>query len=226
MLGSVTKQTVEVTAETPLLQTSESSVGQSVSGQTINDLPLNGRDWTYLARLSAGVNLPQQGSRAASQFAANGTRPAQNNYLIDGIDNNTSSVDFLNGTAYVIKPPVDAIGEFKIQTNSFSAEFGRAGGAVLNATMKSGSNDFHGTLWEFVRNEKFDANLYANNLRGIQRAKYRQNQFGGALGGPIWKNKTFFFGDYEGTRIRQGRSIVASVPTAFKKPAATLIFQI
>ncbi len=210
-------QTVEVTAEAPLLQTSESSVGQSVSGQAINDLPLNGRDWTYLARLSAGVNLPQQGARAAGQFAANGTRPAQNNYLIDGIDNNTSSVDFLNGTAYVIKPPVDAIGEFKIITNSFSAEFGRAGGAVLNATMKSGTNDFHGTLWEFLRNDKFDANLYNNNFRAVPKAKYRQNQFGAALGGPIWKNKTFFFGDFEGTRIRQGRSITASVPTALEK---------
>ncbi len=210
-------QTIEVTAESPLLQTSESSVGQAVSGQTINNLPLNGRDWTYLARLSTGVNLPQQGARAAAQFAANGTRPAQNNYLIDGIDNNTSSVDFLNGTAYVIKPPVDAIGEFKIQTNSFSAEFGRAGGAVLNATMKSGTNDIRGTLWEFLRNEKMDSNTFTNNFRGIPMAKYRQNQFGAAVGGPIIKNKTFFFGDFEGTRIRQGRSIVASVPTALQK---------
>lgn len=210
-------QTVEVTAEAPLLQTSESSVGQSVSGKTINNLPLNGRDWTYLARLSAGVNIPQPGARAAGQFAANGTRPAQNNYLIDGIDNNTSSVDFLNGTAYVIKPPVDAIGEFKIQTNAFSAEFGRAGGAILNATMKSGTNDIHGTVWEFLRNDKFDANTFPNNFRGQPKAKYRQNQFGGAVGGPIWKNKTFFFGDFEGTRIRQGRSIVASVPTALQR---------
>ncbi|MCI0660035.1 MAG: TonB-dependent receptor [Acidobacteria bacterium] len=210
-------QTVEVTAEAPLLQTTESSVGQAVSGQTINNLPLNGRDWTYLARLSAGVNIPQQGARAAGQFAANGTRPAQNNDLIDGIDNNTSNVDFLNGTAYVIKPPVDAIGEFKIQTNAFSAEFGRAGGAVLNATMKSGTNEFHGTLWEFLRNDKLDANNYGNNFRGIPNAKYQQNQFGGSLGGPIWRNKTFFFGDFEGTRIRQGRLVTASVPTAAQR---------
>jgi hypothetical protein len=210
-------QTIEVTTEAPLLQTTESSVGQAVSGQAINDMPLNGRDWTYLARLSAGVNIPQPGARAAGQFAANGTRPAQNNYLIDGIDNNTSSVDFLNGTAYVIKPPVDAIGEFKIQTNAFSAEFGRAGGAVLNATMKSGTNEFHGTLWEFLRNDKLDANNYGNNFRGLPKSKYRQNQFGGALGGPIWKNKTFFFGDFEGTRIRQGRLVTASVPTAAER---------
>ncbi len=210
-------QTVEVTAEAPLLQTTESSVGQTVGGEAINNLPLNGRDWTYLARLSVGVNIPQQGARAPAQFAANGMRPAQNNYLIDGIDNNTSSVDFLNGTAYVIKPPVDAIGEFKIQTNSFSAEYGRAGGAVLNATMKSGTNEIHGTLWEFLRNEKLDANTFTNNFRGVPMSKYRQNQFGGAIGGPIWKNKTFYFGDFEGTRIRQGRSIVASVPTAAEK---------
>jgi hypothetical protein len=210
-------QTVEVTAEAPLLQTAESSVGQSVSGKTINNLPLNGRDWTYLARLSAGVNIPQPGARAAAQYAANGTRPAQNNYLVDGIDNNTSSVDFLNGTAYVIKPPVDAIGEFKIQTNAFSAEFGRAGGAVINATMKSGTNDLHGTVWEFLRNDKFDANSFPNNFRGQPKAKYRQNQFGAAVGGPIWKGKTFFFADFEGARIRQGRSIVASVPTALQR---------
>lgn len=210
-------QTMEVTAEAPLLQTQESSVGQSIGAATINNLPLNGRDWTNLARLSAGVNLPQNGARASNQFAANGTRPAQNNYMLDGIDNNTASVDFLSGRADVVRPPVDAIGEVKIQTNGFSAEFGRAGGAVLQATTKSGTNQFHGSAWDFIRNDLFDANSFNNNWQGVKKAPLRQNQFGATLGGPIWRNKTFFFTDFEGLRVRQSRVQSASVPTALER---------
>lgn len=210
-------QTIEVTAEAPLLQTQESSVGQAIGAQAINNLPLNGRDWTNLARLSVGVSLPQPGARAANQFAANGTRPAQNNYILDGIDNNTASVDFLNGRADVVRPPVDAIGEVKVQTNGFSAEFGRAGGAVLQATTKSGTNEFHGSAWDFIRNDIFDANGFNNNLRGVEKSPLRQNQFGATFGGPIWKGKTFFFTDYEGLRLRRNVSLVATVPTAFER---------
>ncbi|MBA3442870.1 MAG: carboxypeptidase regulatory-like domain-containing protein [Pyrinomonadaceae bacterium] len=210
-------QSVEVTAEAPLLQTQESSVGQAIGQNTINNLPLNGRDWTNLARLSVGVSIPQPGARASNQFAANGTRPAQNNYILDGVDNNTASVDFLNGRSDVVRPPVDAIGEVKVQTNGFSAEFGRAGGAVLQATTKSGTNEFHGSAWDFIRNDIFDANGFNNNLRGIKKTPLRQNQFGGVIGGPIWKNKTFFFTDYEGLRLRQNRLIVATVPTALER---------
>src|SRR5439155_11140184 len=146
-------EAVEVTAEVPLLQTQSGEVGQTITGATIKDLPLNGRDYTMLARLSAGTARPQQGARAPLQFTANGTRPGQNNYMLDGIDNNTSNVDFLGGTAYVVKPPVDAIAEIKVLTSSFGAEYGRAGGAVLSATLKSGSNAFHGSAWEFNRND-------------------------------------------------------------------------
>ncbi|HKX28575.1 MAG TPA: hypothetical protein VJ302_12815, partial [Blastocatellia bacterium] len=162
-------------------------------------------------------NLPQNGVRASNQFAANGTRPAQNNYMLDGIDNNTASVDFLSGRADVVRPPVDAVGEVKIQTNGFSAEFGRAGGAVMQATTKSGTNQLHGSAWEFLRNDVFDANSFQNNWRGVQKSPLRKNQFGGTLGGPIWKNKTFFFTDYEGTILRQGRIQTASVPTALER---------
>ena len=205
-VGDVSTE-VEVTAVAPILQTESGSVGQVISGQVINDLPLNGRNYTFLARLVPGATVGQpegRGLNANGWFTANGTRPAQNNFMLDGIDNNTNDVDFLAGAAYVLKPPIDAIGEFKLQTNNFSAEFGRAGGAVLNASIKSGTNQFHGSLWEFLRNDKLDATDFFINKSGQPKGAFKQNQFGFTAGGPIVRNKLFFFGDYEGTRIRQG----------------------
>jgi hypothetical protein len=149
-------ETVTVTGEPPALQTQDASVGQVINSRSINALPLNGRNFTFLAQLSAGVTQDQQDTRglgASGSFSANGLRPAQNNYLLDGIDNNSNLVDFLNGTAYAVRPPVDAISEFKVQTNNYSAEFGRSAGAILNATIKSGGNQFHGNAWEFLRND-------------------------------------------------------------------------
>jgi hypothetical protein len=217
--GQVT-QTVEVASAAPLLQTQEASVGQVVTARTINDLPLNGRNFTFLAQLAAGVTQGQEDSRglgASGSFAANGSRPAQNNYLLDGIDNNADLVDFLNGTAYVVRPPVDAVGEFKIQTNNYSAELGRSAGATLNATVKSGTNQFHGAAWEFFRNDVLDAANFFENAGNETKGRYQQNQFGGAIGGPIRKDKVFFFGDYEGTRIRQAIPYVSTVPTALER---------
>jgi outer membrane receptor protein involved in Fe transport len=211
------KETVEVRGGAPLLQTQSGSVGETVSAQTAVNLPLNGRDFTYLARLTAGVTHAQPGARAPGQFAANGARPAQNSYLLDGIDNNTSNVDFLSGVAFVVQPPVDAISEFKVLTNSFSAEYGRAGGAVLNASVKSGTNAFRGSAWEFYRNEKLDAADYFANATGQAKAKLRQNQYGGSGGGPVIKNKAFWFGTYEGTRSDQGRLWTTTVPTAAER---------
>ena len=205
-VGDVSSE-IEVTAAAPILQTENGSVGTVIESQAINDLPLNGRNYTFLARLVPGATVGQEegrGLNANGWFTANGTRPAQNNYMLDGIDNNTNDVDFLAGAAYVLKPPIDAIGEFKLQTNDFSAEFGRAGGAVLNASIKSGTNQFHGSLWEFLRNDKLDATDFFINASGQPKGAFKQNQFGFTGGGPIKKNKTFFFGDYEGTRIRQG----------------------
>jgi hypothetical protein len=132
---------------------------------------------------------------------------------LDGIDNNNDSQDFLNGTFYVALPPVDAIAEFKVETANYSAEFGRAGGAALNATLKSGTNQFHGNLWEFLRNDKLDAADFFNNAAGVRKGEFRQNQFGFTAGGPIKKNKTFVFGDYQGTRIRQALVYQRTVPT-------------
>src|SRR5437588_702374 len=220
-------ETVIVNEVPPALQTQDASVGQVIGEQTVNVLPLNGRNFTFLAQLSAGVTQDQQDTRglgASGSFAANGLRPAQNNYLLDGIDNNVQLVDFLNGTHFVVRPPVDAIQEFKIQTNSFSAELGRSSGSLLNATIKSGTNDFHGTLWEFVRNDKFDAANFFENSQGIGKGKFRQNQFGASIGGPLIiphiyssKHKTFFFFDYEGTRIRQAVPYASTVPTALER---------
>jgi hypothetical protein len=218
--GRVT-QTVEVTGAPPQLQTQDASVGQVVGAREVNDLPLNGRNFTFLAQLAAGVTQDQQDTRglgASGSFAANGSRPAQNDYLLDGIDNNADLVDFLNGTAYVVRPPVDAIQEFKIQTNDYSAEFGRSAGAILNATIKSGTNQFHGDVWEFFRNDVLDAaNFFENSPVPTAKGEYRQNQFGVAAGGPIRRDKTFIFGDYEGTRIRQATPWIATVPTALER---------
>ena len=207
-------EAVEVTADAPLLETQTGTVGQIVTGDTIKNLPLNGRDYTFLARLSTGVVPPHQGARAPLQFSANGIKPSQNNYMLDGIDNNNSNVDFLSGVAYVIKPPVDAIAEFKILTSSFNAEYGRAGGAVLNATLKSGSNEFHGSAWEFHRNDGLNANNFFANRAGVPKGEYRSNQFGFTAGGPVIRGKTFWFADYEGTLIKQARVWNETVPTA------------
>jgi Carboxypeptidase regulatory-like domain/TonB dependent receptor len=224
--GEVT-QIVEVSASTPVLETQSGSVGQVVDTRSVNDLPLNGRNFTFLAQLAAGVNTPQadtRGNAATGAFAANGNRPAQNNYLLDGIDNNSDTVDFLNGTNFVVLPPVDAIQEFKVQTTGFSAQFGRSGAAVLNATIKSGTNELHGTLWEFLRNDKFDAADYFENANGIKKGEYRQNQFGLSGGGPVriphlfdGRNKVFFFGDYEGLRRIQGTVHSGGVPSLLER---------
>ena len=190
-----TTETVEVTTAPPLLQTEEGSVGQVINERSVNSLPLNGRNFTFLAQLGAGVNTPQadtRGNAASGAFTANGLRPAQNNYLLDGIDNNSDTVDFLNGTNFIVLPPVDAIQEFKVQTADFSADLGRAAGAVLNATIKSGTNSIHGAVWEFFRNDKLDAADWFTNNNGTAKGALRFNQFGASIGGPIIKNKMFY----------------------------------
>jgi hypothetical protein len=210
-------ETVQVTEAPPLLQTEEASTGQVIGRESVNNLPLNGRNFTFLAQLGAGMQSPQadtRGNAASGAFSANGERPAQNNYLLDGIDNNSDNVDFLNGTNYVILPPIDAIQEFKVQTGDYSAQLGRAAGAVLNATVKSGTNSFHGDVWEFFRNDKLDAaDWFENNHANPVKGEYRFNQFGATAGGPILRNKFFFFGDYQGTRRVQGNSANTTVPT-------------
>lgn len=225
--GAVTEN-VEVTEAPELMQTQNGSIGQVIEDKTIEALPLNGRDYTMLVLLTPGVTIPQQGARASNQFVANGARVAQNDYLLDGIDNNSNSVDYLDGKADVIKPPVDAIGEFKVMTSDFPAEFGRAGGAIVNATLKSGSNQFHGSVWEFFRNDALDAynDYFVPNATKSPKPELRQNQFGGTAGGRIWRDKTFWFADYEGTRILNGAAAAGmTVPTAAESSSGFTNFQ-
>jgi hypothetical protein len=205
---------ITVTEAPPLLQTEEGSTGQVIESKTINNTPLNGRNWVFIAQLTAGV-APANGARGqkGGDFNANGQRAEQNNYIMDGVDNNVNVVDFFNGASYVVRPPPDALAEFKVQTGSYSSEFGHSAGAVVNASIKSGTNNIHGSFWEYIRNDAFDVREYFQGTSPI--AKYRQNQFGATLGIPILKNKLFFFGDVEANRIVFGQTNSGlSVPTA------------
>ena len=210
-VGQVNEQ-ITVNTLGPQLETQNSDIGQVVGSRRIETLPLNGRNYAQLAQLSVGVVPAEPGSREEKSFgfAANGARALQNNFLLDGIDNNSNLGDLLNETTYVIQPSVDALAEFKVQTNSYSAEFGRGNGAIMNAVIKSGTNQLHGDVYEFLRNEKFDA---LNAFDQFGKQPYKQNQFGFTIGGPIIKNKTFFFFDYEGLRVRQATPILQLVPT-------------
>jgi hypothetical protein len=216
-VGQITQE-IQVTGAAPLLETATSDRGQVVNNRQVVNLPLNGRNFAQLALLTAGTTPSEPGARDETGygFSANGGRSLQNNFLLDGIDNNSNLTDLLNETNYVIQPSVDAIQEFKVQTNAYSAEFGRGNGAIINATIKSGTNSLHGDVYDFLRNDALDA----RNFFDQNRPEYRQNQFGFTLGGPIvipnvynGRNRTFFFGDYEGLRVRQGQTSIATVPT-------------
>lgn len=210
-------QSVEVSAAPPLIQSESSSLGTVESQRRIVDLPLNGRNFIALAYLGPGANTGAPGSnvsggvfedvRANEALSVNGLNVSQNNYLLDGVDNNEWG---LGGV--VALPPPDAIQEFRTEENAMSAEFGR-GGAAVNIVLKSGTNQIHGNLWEFVRNDKLDARNFFDDTRPA----FRRNQFGGSLGGPIVKDKLFIFGDYQGTRIRQGQTYLSTVPTALER---------
>jgi hypothetical protein len=211
-LGSVT-EAVLVQASAPLLQTSDASLGAVVENKKIVDLPLNGRNPFGLIYLVPGAvqyqqqNLPGN-NIPLSNFSINGGPAMFNEVLLDGIPNTSPQFN-----QYAVIPSIDAVQEFKVQTNNMSAEFGRTSGGVINVSMRSGTNAFHGVLYEFFRNNVLDANHWFNNANRTARAPFRFNQFGASVGGPIQKNKTFFFANYEGLRRRTGRTILFSVPT-------------
>jgi hypothetical protein len=214
-LGEVT-QVVDVQGVAPILQTESTTVGQLISGTTTVNLPLNGRNFQQLTLLVPGAVTPNPGSFTSPSRAfgggrpyVNGNREQGNNFTLDGVDIN-ETVDNLVG----YNPNVDSIAEFKIETNNASAEFGNVTGAIVTTSMKSGTNEFHGNVFEFLRNDKLDANSWANNRSGAAKRKLRQNIFGGTIGGPIIQNKLFFFGDYQGTRQRTGGPALASVAPA------------
>jgi hypothetical protein len=213
-LGSETQQ-VEVSADAALVQSTVSSLGQTVMEREILDLPLDGRNFSQLGLLQPGVvpltpGLLEAGGPARQNegYAVDGQRPESNNFMIDGADN-VSSVD----GGFVLKPPIDAIAEFKILSHNANAEFGRNTGSTTNIVTRSGSNSFHGAAWEFLRNNAMDASDYFS--QSVQPLK--QNQFGATFGGPILKDKTFFFGYYEGFRNRQGETVPATVPSAAER---------
>lgn len=212
-LGSVS-QSVTVSTAPPLLQTESGSVGQVMSTRTINDMPLNGRNAVYVAQLAPGV-VEGIGGRGegTGDFTANGQRPTQNNFILDGIDNNTAVPDFLNGSSYVVNPPPDALAEFNVQTGNYSAELGHSAGAVMNTSVKAGTNQLHGDLWEYVRNTDLDA----QDWNATTVPAYHENQFGATLGAPIMKNRLFFFGYAEANRIVFGDTFTETVPSALMR---------
>jgi hypothetical protein len=210
-LGASAEQ-ITVTADAALLQTTEASRGQVIENKKIVDLPLNGRDYLQLALLTAGTNVPPPGSRFQG-FSSGGFRVSHNNYLLDGMDNNSNQQAAQGRSPQVISPSVDAVQEFKVQTTNYSAEFGRNVGGVVNVVIKSGSNEFHGGVFEFLRNEAFNARNFFQRP-GTDIPVFRRNQFGGFLGGPILKNKTFFFVNYEGTKEYTAGTAQSTVATA------------
>jgi outer membrane receptor protein involved in Fe transport len=217
-----TTQRVQVTEAAPAVQLTSSTLSGEVEAQTVRELPLNGRDWTQLITLSPGAgkietqmsyDTSARGNRGfGSEYTISGGRTTFNNYRIDGI----SVVDYANaapGDVIGVVLGVDAIQEFSVLTGGFSAEYGRAAGGVVNAVSKSGTNTFHGDAYEFIRNSALDSNDFFNVGAGNPKPPFRRNQFGGSAGGPIIKDKTFIFGDYEGLRQTKGIPTVVTVPS-------------
>lgn len=156
---------------------------------------------------------PNRLTQAADGFSLNGSRTTQNKYLVDGLDNNNYLLGLTTGSTQAIHPSVDAIQEFKVESANYSAHYGQASGGVIIVAIKSGTNSFHGSAFEFLRNEKLDANDFFANRAGLKRGPLRFNQFGGSLGGPVWPNHTFFFASYQGTRRHTSNTEVVTVPT-------------
>ncbi|MBV8817585.1 MAG: TonB-dependent receptor, partial [Acidobacteriaceae bacterium] len=211
-IGEVT-ETVAVQEVAPVISTDSSTVGNVVDNKKVTELPLNGRNFLQLNLLVPGANQGVKGSQNQTQggsISVNGAREQSNNFLLDGMDNNDLAIN-----QYAVAISTEAIQEFKVQASTYSAEFGRSPGAQVNVATKSGTNEFHGVLYEYLRNNDLDAKNFFDRPGPIPA--YKRNQYGASIGGPIKKNKTFFFGNYEGTRIRQGITKVATEPTVAMK---------
>ncbi|MBL8220434.1 MAG: TonB-dependent receptor [Bryobacterales bacterium] len=194
-----------------MLESETSNLGQVIENRTITQMPLNGRNYQHLAILSAGVLPSRAQNFVEDAFSANGAAHDQNVFTLDGADNNNYFSGIVVASNQSVKPSIDAIQEFKLDTHNYGAEFGRGGGAVVQVTTKSGTNQFHGSVFEFLRNDKLDANNFFNS--GRPKPPYRQNQYGGTLGGPIRRDRLFFFGSFEGTNIREKLTRLSTVPS-------------
>src|SRR5881398_1601763 len=216
-VGAISEQ-ILVTGISPLIETDTSQRGQVITGEQTRGLPLNGREYSALALLTTGVrqsalNRSTNGTPREGAFNVNGLRSVFNNFLIDGVDNNaygTSNQGFSN---QVMQPPPDAVSEFRVVMNNQSAEYGRAAGATVNVAYRSGANQVQGDGWEFFRDTKLNATTYFKPPDG-QKPPLRRNQYGGVLGGPIVKNRAFFFGDFEGFRQNRKNTVFSTLPTA------------
>ena len=215
-VGTLTEEVV-VSGRQELLQTQTANIGMVVDERQLQDLPLLGRRYSELAFLTPGVVAAPGGITSRGEdtfFNANGNYATWNNYTLDGADNNSFSTNLQERSPQAVQPPIDALQEFKVQTRTYSAEFGKAAGAVINASIKSGTNDFRGNAFEFFRNERFNANTWDANRVGLPKGPYTQHILGGTLGGPIQRNRMFFFGSYQATRTEQTLTQTATVPTA------------
>jgi hypothetical protein len=221
------QETVEVTSAAPLVDTTSTQLGAVVDDRTMVQLPLNARDTYQFLQLQPGVmstsgssNSIIYGSNSSGAVSVNGGRGRANNFSVNGGDANDQFVNLPT-----VQPSPDSIEEFRVITNTFDAEYGRNSGSVVNVVTKSGTNQWHGDLYEFFRNKVLNASSYQFGLAGTPKPQFNQNQFGGTFGGPIKKDKTFFFASYEGRRIRQGiPSPVVTVPTAAERPGANQLF--
>jgi hypothetical protein len=214
-IGNV-QETMEVKETAPLLQSQTATVSSLVSNQQMVEMPLNGRTFTALLKLSPGAYTGSSTNLTTSPYAmrgdvnisVNGSSAQNNTYLIDGMVNRNLWLSTL-----IMVPTVDAIQEVRMMTSNYSAEYGAAAGAITVVQTRSGTNGLHGSLYEFLRNDKLDANTFFNNRLGAPKPNFRRNEFGGTVGGPIRKDRTFFFADYQGVRVRQPKSIISTLPT-------------
>ncbi|MBV8818257.1 MAG: carboxypeptidase regulatory-like domain-containing protein, partial [Acidobacteriaceae bacterium] len=207
-----TTQSVDVQSGAEILQTETALLGQDIDTKTVSTLPLNGRDYTQLVTLTAGATTNSY-SRAKNGFSLNGSQTFQNTMLLDGIDNNNYILGTDTGNVNALTPSIDAVQEFRVESGNYGAQYGRAAGGVVIVSIKSGTNQIHGDVFEFLRNDKFDANDFFANRSGLKRPPLRRNQFGATLGGPIIKNRSFFFVSYAGERQTSAQSGVTTVPT-------------
>ena len=211
-------EVVNVEAATPLLETDNSSKGQVIATKQMVELPLQGRTYSSLALLAPGVRQSQVGNQGSIAFRregaynVNGLRSVWSNFLLDGIDNNFYGTTNQGYSNQAIQPSPDSVAEFRMMVNAYSAEFGRTGGAVMNVASRSGGNSFHGAVWEFLQNEKMNATGFFKPVLN-QKPLNKRSQFGATFGGPIRKDRTFFFLDYEGSRWRIAPFSLTSLPT-------------